>query len=153
MSLPPCGIYKTSVPIGSVTPGHLVYFHNHGDPGPGIYLPETWQVNRAVFRQSGFTLPDEESAQTLEPLAAEGLYRVAVEFTCCDKRCITFPEEQLVQLGYNRHAEPILFRPVWAESGLLFPEQGQLIEADRLERLVRMSVAETQSQDHADALH
>jgi hypothetical protein len=130
-----------------------VYFHNHGDPGPGIYLPETWRSNRAVFRKGGVTLPDERSAQTLEPLAAEGLYRVAREFTCCEKRCVTFSPELLVQLGYNRHAECILFRPVWGESGLLFPEQGQMIEADRIERLIRLSVAEEGSPRSSDVLH
>jgi hypothetical protein len=153
MSLPPCGIYKTSALIGSVTPGHLVYFHNHGEPGPGIYLPETWRLNRAVFRKSGVTLPDEESAQTLEALAAEGFYRVASEFTCCAKRCFTFPKEQLVQLGYNGHAEPILFKPVWAQSGLLLPEKGQSIETDRVENLVRMRVVEERSQSTDSLLH
>ena len=153
MSLPPCGIYKTSAPIGSVAAGHLVYFHNHGDPGPGIYLPETWEMNRAVFRESGYTLPDEGSAQSLEPLAAEGLYRVVSEFTCCEKRCVTFPQELLVQLGYNRHAEPILFRPVWAQAGLMFPEQGQMIDADRIARLGRVLVAESGSEPAGAVLH
>ncbi len=130
-----------------------MYFHNHGDPGPGIYLPESWSLNRAVFRKSGFTLPDEQSAQTLEPLAPEGLYRVAEEFTCCEKRCVTFSRELLVQLGYTGHAEPILFRPVWAESGLQFPENGQRIDADRIERLIRLSVAESGRRDSTEVLH
>jgi hypothetical protein len=35
--LPPCGIYRTSQPLGDHVPaGQLVFFHNHGDPGPGI---------------------------------------------------------------------------------------------------------------------
>ena len=153
MSLPPCGIYRTSANIGSITPGHLVYFHNHGDPGPGIYLPETWRLNRAVFRQDGFTLSDPQSAETLLPLAAEGFYRVDKEFTCCEKRCVTFSKELLVQLGYNRHAEPILFRPVWTHSGLSVPEKGQRIDSDRILRLVRMLVREEQSQPSVDLLH
>lgn len=153
MSLPPCGIYRTSATIGSVTPGHLVYFHNHGDPGPGIYLPDTWRLNRALFRQDGFTLPDQQSAESLEPLAAEGFYRVESEFTCCEKRCVTFPKELLVQLGYNRHAEPILFRPVWTDSGLSVPEKGQRIDSDRTLQLIRMLVTEEPAQRSADLLH
>ncbi len=153
MSLPQCGIYKTTATIGSVTPGHLVYFHNHGDPGPGIYLPESWNFNRAVFRKDGFTLPDEASAQTLEVLAAEGIYRVASEFTCCEKLCFTFKQEQLVQLGYNSHAEPILFRPVMGQSGLVLPEQGQRIDSDRIERLVRLLVAQEPAQNPTNVLH
>ncbi len=153
MPLPACGIYKTSETIESVTPGHLVYFHNHGDPGPGIYLPESWKMNRAVFRENGYPLPDEAAAQTLEALAPEGLYRAARELTCCDKNCVTFQEEMLVQLGYNRHAEPILFRPVWSESGLLLPEKGQRIQDDRIPSLVRLLVSEDQSVASIEVLH
>lgn len=153
MSLPSCGLYRTTVTIGSVTASHLVYFHNHGDPGPGIYLPETWRLNRAIFSKNGTTLPDHDSAETLAPLAAEGLYRVEKEFTCCEKRCATFSEELLVQLGYNRHAEPILFRPVWTDAGLSFPEKGQMIDSDRVGRLVRMVVALESSPRSDDLLH
>ena len=37
---------------------HMVYFHNHGNPGPGVYLPESWEHNRAKFSPQGITLPD-----------------------------------------------------------------------------------------------
>ena len=46
--LPPCGIYRTDLALGDEVPaGRLVYFHDHGDPGPGIYLPRDWVANRA----------------------------------------------------------------------------------------------------------
>ncbi len=153
MSLPPCGLYRTSANIGSVSAGHLVYFHNHGDPGPGIYLPETWRCNRAVFRRSGIPLPDAATAETLVPLAAEGFYRVEREFTCCEKRCVTFAPELLVQLGYNRHAEPIVFQPIWTDAGLSIPETGQKIDADRIDCLVRVLVAEERSSSAGPLLH
>ena len=153
MTLPPCGIYKTTDVLGSVAAGHLVYFHNHGDPGPGIYLPESWRSNRATFRKQGFTLPSEGAAKSLLPLSAEGFYRVTEEFVCCDKRCVTFPPELLVQLGYNGHAEPILFRPVLSPSGLAIPEKGQLVDADRMTRLSRVLVAEEHDQNPAGDLH
>lgn len=153
MALPACGIYKTTETIAAVSAGHLVYFHNHGNPGPGIYLPESWKMNRAVFHQNGYPLPDDAAAQTLTPLAPEGMYRTADELTCCDKRCMTFPREMLVQLGYNRHAEPILFRPVWSDSGLLLPERGQRVQDDRIARLVRLRVSEDEVQIPTEVLH
>src|SRR5690242_17163109 len=88
--LPPCGIYRTKSPIGDAVPaGRLVYFHNHGDPGPGVYLPESWSHNRAQFSERGATLPSpaEQSAEALEALPAEGFYRVTKRFFCCEKKC------------------------------------------------------------------
>ena len=54
--LPPCGLYRTVAAIGGVEADRLVYFHNHGDPGPGVYLPERWTRNRATFSSRGNTL-------------------------------------------------------------------------------------------------
>ncbi|MDY0060629.1 MAG: hypothetical protein RBU45_12535 [Myxococcota bacterium] len=142
MPLPPCGLYRTSEPIGSVPAGRLVYFHNHGDPGPGIYLPERWEHNRARFARRGVTLPDESLALTLEPLPAEGLYRVTADFTCCAKNCRTFGAELLVQLGYNGAGQAILFVPRFTPEGLLLPEQGTLLDGDRLGKLAALRVEE-----------
>ena len=95
--------------------GRLVYFHNHGAPGPGIYLPERWRNNRAVFAPRGSTLADPGDAALLQPLLAEGLYRVLEPFTCCEKRCRTYARELLVQLGYDGEANPIVFVPEWTD--------------------------------------
>lgn len=141
MSLPPCGLYRTTAAIGSVPAGRLVYFHNHGDPGPGVYLPESWQQNRATFSRKGITLPEPGLAETLEPLVDEGLYRVDEDFHCCPKRCRPFSQSLLVQLGYNGSGEPILFEPVWSDVGLSFPDKGHRIDSERLERLSELRVA------------
>lgn len=142
MSLPPCGLYKTSVDIAGIPAGRLVYFHNHGTPGPGIYLPQSWTTNRAAFSPQGTTLPDVALAATLVPLAAEGLYRVEETFTCCEKNCMTYEPGLLVQLGYNGGAEPLLFLPVWTSAGLAFPEVGQRIDTNRVEKLTLLRVVE-----------
>ncbi|MBM4321524.1 MAG: hypothetical protein FJ125_16665 [Deltaproteobacteria bacterium] len=144
MKLPPCGLYRTTRPLGPVAAGRLVYFHNHGDPGPGIYLPESWSCNRARFSIRGYTLADPELAGTLQPLPAQGLYRVTERFTCCDKNCRTFAPDLLVQLGYNTAAEPILFVPEWTARGLGFPERGSRLDPDRLARLAPLRVAEAE---------
>ena len=124
MELPPCGIYKTTGPIGSIEADRLVYFHNHGDPGPGLYLPQSWSNNRADFHDKGQTLEDPGLVRYLQPLPREGFYRVEAPFHCCEKQCRRFEEDSLLQLGYNANAEPILFTPELVDGMLALPAQG-----------------------------
>jgi hypothetical protein len=128
MSLPACGLYRTTVAIAGVEAERLVYFHNHGDPGPGLYLPVGWGLNRARFSERGQTLEDIDHAHTLRPLPAEGLYRVQSEFACCQRRCRTFAPETLLQLGYNGAGKAIVFDPEWNAQGLGFAQSGQMID-------------------------
>jgi len=143
-ALPPCGLYRTTRVIEAIPADRLVYFHNHGQPGPGIYLPESWALNRAAFAKNGTTLNNSQIA-SLEPLPAEGLYRVTAELTCCAEAHRTFPANMMVQLGYNGLAVPILFVPEWTARGLAFPESGQALDRDRLSKLERLVVAEAPS--------
>lgn len=99
--MPRCGLYKTTGAIGAVPAGRLVYFHNHGDPGPGLYLPERWAGNRAQFARSGVVLDDPGAVRFLSPLPTEGFYCVAEPFYCCEQRCRHFETDTLVQLGYD----------------------------------------------------
>ena len=139
----PCGLYRTTLAIDdSIHPGMLVYYHNHGDPGPGIYLPVDWANNRAVFDENGTTVPNAQYAESLEPLPPEGLYRVVREFHCCQEKCQHFEEDLLVQLGYNGDAEPILFVPAWVESELRLPESGSIIEPWKLNQIAPLKVPE-----------
>ncbi len=139
---PACGLYRTTLPLNELPAGRLVTFHNHGEPGPGIYLPRAWALNRAEWNQQGITVPGPEWSQTLEPVAAEGLYSVRQAFFCCDKRCVQFGAGQLVQLGYDGEATPILFIPEWTARGLTFPERGTRLDRDRVASLSRLSVAQ-----------
>lgn len=150
--MPSCGLYRTTAQIGPVPEGRLVYFHNHGNPGAGIYLPTGWKKNRATFSEQGVTLPSPEAARHLKPLLAEGLYRVGEAFTCCDKNCRTFDQDMLVQLGYDGQARPILFVPQWKDEGLDIPERGQLIDDLRLARLDFLVVPESRT-SRASHLH
>jgi hypothetical protein len=139
---PPCGLYRTTQPLEQVPAGRLVYFHNHGDPGAGVYLPEGWSSNRARWHARGFTVPGPQWSQTLEPLAPEGLYRVVDRFHCCEKHCRTYEPNQLVQLGYTGGAEALLFVPEWAAGGLGFPERGNKIEQAVTKKLQLLEVVE-----------
>ena len=143
MEFPPCGLYRTTGPIGPIEAGRLVYFHNHGNPGPGIYLPKTWKHNRAEFQEKGQTLSDPGLARYLEPLSPEGLYRVAEPFHCCEQKCRHFEEEALVQLGYNGHAEPILFRPELVDAMLAIPAEGWKTSLESVAHLRQLRVPVT----------
>lgn len=140
---PPCGIYRTTKPIDDAIPaGILVFYHNHGDPGPGVYTAHRWKNNKAVFHEQGTTVPDEHYARSLEPLPPEGFYRVAKPFYCCEKKCQLYEEEMLVQLGYNGDAEPLLFLPELVEGSLTVPDEGKFVDEWQLEALVLLKVAE-----------
>jgi hypothetical protein len=124
MELPPCGLYRTTGVIGAVEEGRLVYFHNHGNPGPGIYLPNEWKYNRAQFEEKGQVLDDPALVRLLQPLPPEGFYRVVESFHCCEKQCRLFEPDALVQLGYDGRAEPILFVPELVDAMLAIPAKG-----------------------------
>ncbi len=134
--LPACGLYRTTAPLGQDVPaGRLVYFHNHGDPGPGVYLPRGWLQNRAQWHERGVTVTDAAYARTLAPLAAEGFYRVARAFFCCDRRCREFEPQTLVQLGYDGTGSAILFLPELTAQGLRLPETGHALDEKNLAAL------------------
>ncbi len=136
-----CGIYKTTVSLGNVPVGKLVYFHNHGDPGPGVYLPRAWAANRAEFHEKGHTISMSEARASLASLASEGLYCVEAPFWCCEKKCREFATHSLVQLGYNAEAAPILFTPAWTPTGLSMPGDGTRVNTDVLVNLRELIVA------------
>jgi hypothetical protein len=147
----PCGIYRTQKSIGdTISAGVLVYYHNHGEPGPGVYLPSGWKNNRAKFHKNGKTVPDRDYANSLTPLAAEGLYRVAEPFHCCEKNCFEYHEGQLVQLGYNGKAQPLLFVPKWVDDELELPTSGTRIDEEGLDKLQLLKVARGENESDAE---
>ena len=143
MNLPPCGLYRTLAPIGSIPGGRLVFFHNHGDPGPGLYLPAGWEHNRVKLQAKGSLLPSPDDVRLLEPLPPQGFYRVTEAFHCCDKRCREFQPELLVQLGYDAQGRAILFVPELVDGQLAVPERGNAIEHANFDRLRRLALRET----------
>ena len=144
--LPPCGLYRTVLAIGDVSAGRLVYFHNHGDPGPGLYLPERWTANRAHFSPKGTVLPIMFDPSALVALPAEGFYRVAEAFFCCEKRCVRFEPDAFVQLGYNGAGRALLFIPELSEGAIAIPERGTPIDDAALAHLVALRVTERRDQ-------
>ena len=148
MDLPPCGLYATRAAIGTVPAGRLVYFHNHGNPGPGLYLPASWTGNRARFEARGHLLGKPEDVELLEPLLAEGLYRVTAAFFCCEQRCRRFEADSLVQLGYDASARAILFVPELVGAHVALPTRGTRIDREHFEQLAKLRVPVTDSPRH-----
>jgi hypothetical protein len=141
MQLPPCGLYRTRGAIGAIPAGRLVFFHNHGDPGPGLYLPSGWKRNRVELQPRGQTLEDPELLRQLEPLPPEGLYRVIEPFFCCERKCREFEAEMLVELGYNGDGHPIVFLPELVDGMLAIPTNGTSIDHTALALLKQLRVA------------
>jgi hypothetical protein len=140
MQLPPCGLYRTRASIGTIPSDRLVFFHNHGDPGPGLYLPSGWKHNRVELQARGQTLNDPELMKHLEPLPPEGLYRVLEPFHCCAKNCRLYETEALVELGYNGQGQAILFLPELVDGMLAIPTSGTVIDHASLGRLKQLKV-------------
>jgi hypothetical protein len=145
-ALPPCGLYRTALAIGEVPAGRLVYFHNHGDPGPGLYLPERWAANRADFSPRGTTLPIVFDPGALVALPAEGFYRVAAAVFCCEKQCVRFEPDAFVQLGYNGAGRALLFVPELAGGAIAIPDRGTPINDAALAQLVALRVTERRNE-------
>jgi len=141
-ALPPCGLYRTSRPIGDVAANRLVYFHNHGNPGPGLYFPERWNSNRAQFAPNGTTVPQDFDPSALTPLLAEGFYRVTKAFHCCSKQCTRFEPDAFLQLGYNGSGQALLFVPELVGGSIGVPERGTLIDDAAFASLAVLQVNE-----------
>jgi hypothetical protein len=144
--LPPCGIYRTRKAIKTIEAGRLVYFHNHGDPGPGVYLPESWAHNRAKFSANGTTVPDDFENSAIQSLRPEGLYRVTATFHCCAKKCTKYEPDTLVQLGYNGAAQALVFLPELDGRGVHLPDRGTMVEDNQLKNLSLLKVAQGSNQ-------
>jgi hypothetical protein len=140
-------VYRTTQKIGEIEPGRLVYFHNHGNPGPGLYFPESWSHNRAKWAANGYTLPKVFDVRALMPLPAEGFYRVASSFYCCEKQCVKFEPDQMVQLGYNGAGRAIVFVPEYSGGAITVPEKGTVIDDAAFGSLVQLKFPERQQND------
>ena len=137
-----CGLYRTTTELAdhpSVAAGLLVYFHNHSDGGtPIVQLPESNTHNRWRFAAAGHPVTDEHYVSSLIALKPEGLYRVREHFHPDESHVVG--KDSLVQLGYNRTADLIIFHPhpTADANGIHFVARGTAIPPaiyDRLERL------------------
>ena len=136
--LPDCGLFRTTKPLpeheGEVPAGSLVYFHNHSDSGlPVVVVPEHNVHNRWHFHGAGIPFRGLSWADSLVQLPAEGFYTL--------RKALTFdggewPKAAIVQLGYTKTGDPILFigqvRGSLTENDLFFSDRGVGITREQL---------------------
>ena len=127
-----CGLYRATKPIpagsDTIAPPRLVYYHNHSQQDSSmVLLPDVNEENRWSFKEKGFLISDAGFIEGLEPLKAQGLYRMREHFHPNDDQVVN--ANALVQLGYDAQGDPILFFPkgVEGENALAFPSSGMKI--------------------------
>lgn len=125
--LPPCGLYRTAQPLPGkeewVRENLLVYFHNHSQQGPPLLLlPAANTNNRWTFHDKGYLIRDPDYVDQLVQLRSEGYYVLSEAIYLSHEEMI--PEQTLVQLGYNRGADPILFLAEFEGNTIKFPNSG-----------------------------
>src|SRR5260370_10952235 len=139
--LPDCGLYRTTKPLpehgDEIPAGVLVYFHNHSDSGlPVIIAPDHNVYNRWHFHGAGTPFRGLSWADSLVKLPTAGFYmlRKALSFDGGE-----WPKATLVQLGYTRSGDPILFiaqaRAQLVENNLFFSDRGVGIAREPLPAL------------------
>lgn len=125
-----CGLYRTGIALvgkeAGVGQGQLVYFHNHSKQGPPIVLlPTVNERNRWAFDERGYLVDGPGAGDFLEALTAlprEGFYAVVEPLTVSEGRVL--PARSVVQVGYNRGGEAILFPGEGHGNGFIFPTSG-----------------------------
>lgn len=144
--LPNCGLYRTSKPLPEheteVPAGTLVYFHNHSESGlPVVITPDHNILNRWHFHGAGIPFRGLSWADSLVKLPNEGFYslRKGLDFEGGQ-----WPKGTLVQLGYTKAGDPILFiaqqRASMDENDLWFSDRGVGISRDQLNVLEALNV-------------
>lgn len=139
--LPRCGLYRTTRALpgheDAIPAGRLVYFHNHSESGlPRVIVPEHMVSNRWHFHNDGVLFRALSWAETLQRLPAQGFYvlRSGFEFEGG-----AWPKGTLVQLGYSREGEPILFiaqrQAESRDNHLVFSERGVRLPREALATL------------------
>lgn len=133
-ALPPCGLYRTATAhperTEQVAAGKLVYFHNHSNQGdaPLVLLPKDNAANKWSFSDRGYLVQTKSWCRTLVPLKPEGIYTVGQAF---QNGTTVVAQGQIVQLGYNREGEPIVFFPRYevGQNALVFATKGMRVAA------------------------
>jgi hypothetical protein len=159
--LPDCGLYRTTKPLPEhekdVPAGTLVYFHNHSDSGlPVVVVPDHNIHNRWHFHGAGIPFRGLSWADSLTKLPAEGFYmlRKSLSFDGGE-----WPKGALVQLGYTKTGDPILFigqvRAQLEENDLFFSDRGVSVTREQLTIIEPLQIfAEpTPAGGHATGVH
>ena len=139
------GIYKTTKALpgreAQVQPGMLVLIRTDGEFAPAsVLLPIRNEHNQWRFEMPGFKVPSPDFgwANSLVKVPHEGFYRLLREHTFSGGG--KWLKNAIVQLGYNKNAEPILFiaerRSPLVANDLFFSDRGVKFELNELPTLI-----------------
>jgi hypothetical protein len=154
--LPNCGLYRTTKPLAGheeqFPAGLLVYFHNHSDSGlPQVLAPDHNVMNRWHFHGPGVEFRGLSWTDTLVKMPLEGFYVLKRELAFEGG---TWPKASLVQLGYTRNADPILFiaqvRTRLDENDLWFSDRGVGVPREQMSILEQVVVFQEGGTEQGD---
>lgn len=131
------GIYRTTKFLpgheAQVAPNLLVLIRTDGEFAPAsVLLPVRNENNTWRFGMPGIKVPDASLnwGETLEKIPHEGFYRLRREYE--PEGGGKYLENAIVQLGYTKAAEPILFiaqrRSPLVSNDLFFSDKGAKID-------------------------
>ena len=141
------GIYKTTKFLpeqeAAVPRDQLVLIRTDGDFAPAsVLLPVSNKNNQWQFQMPGIKVPPRSLnwGETLIKLPQEGFYRLLKEKTFeSGGRWLV---NAIVQLGYTKNAEPILFiaqrRNPLTNNDLYFSDKGVKVELDELKGMIEL---------------
>jgi hypothetical protein len=144
--LPPCGLYRTTKPLPEhedlFPAGQLVYFHNHSDSGlPVVLAPDHNVMNQWHFHGAGTQFRGLSWADSLVKMPEQGYYFLKKQL---DFDGGSWPKGALVQLGYTKTGEPILFiaqsRAARQDNNLWFSDRGVPLAREKLPFIEPVSV-------------
>jgi hypothetical protein len=125
-----------------VGPDQLVLIRTDGEFAPAsVLLPVGNTNNQWRFQMPGIKIPatSQSWGESLIKLRHEGFYRLNRDFKFGEDQG-RWPENAIVQLGYTRKAEPILFiaqrRNPLTNNELWFSDKGVRIEFDEIDELL-----------------
>lgn len=139
------GIYKTSEYLpgheAQVGPDQLILIRTDGEFAPAsVLLPIRNEHNHWRFQMPGIKIPPtaQSWAKSLVKLKHEGFFRLTREFTFGESG--RWIENAIVQLGYTRKGEPILFiaqrRNPLTNNELWFSDKGVKVDPAELDALI-----------------
>jgi len=135
--LPDCGLYRTGIALrgneAQVPAGILISFHNHSDQGvPMVATPHANENNCWQFHERGWAADDDAFLAALVALKAEGLYINTHHLHVTREEIV--PEKTLMQLGYNRAGDSIVFIARFEGNAIVFPSEGYQVESSEFQQ-------------------
>ena len=143
-SLPPCGLYQPGAHSEPASPrGASSTSTTMGTPAPASICRAGGTPTARAGTLGAPRLPEASWAEHLEPLLAEGLYRVREAFTCWRSAAAPSSRSSWCSSATTAWPSPSSSYPRGPKGASAFT-QGTLVDRERLTRLAPLKVAESE---------